>query len=228
MNLEQTLQTLEEMGTAQNRKIYARHGVGENMFGVSFANLNALKKQIEKDLGLARQLWDHGNHDARNLATMIVDPKQVDGNLLDRWVCDLNNYVITDSFVGMVALTPLAKEKAVAWISSEHEYIGRAGWHLLGHLAQKDDSLPDDFFLPYLDIIEKEIDQRPNRTREAMNNTLIAIGIRNPDLMGKAMAAAVRVGEVKVDHGDTSCKTNFSPEYIQRTVERKKSKGQWG
>lgn len=28
---------LEAQGTAQNRKIYARHGVGEAMFGVSYA-----------------------------------------------------------------------------------------------------------------------------------------------------------------------------------------------
>jgi len=228
MVFEEVIQSLEEMGTAQNRKVYARHGVGGNMFGVSFANLNALKKQIKKDHALARQLWDHGNHDARNLATMIADPQQVDGNLLDSWVGDLDNYVITDSFVGMVGQTPLTKEKAIAWISSGCEYVGRAGWHLLGHLAQKDDSLTDDFFLPYLEIIEKEIHQRLNRTREAMNNALIAIGIRNPALMEKAMMAAARIGEVEVDHGDTSCKTNFAPEYIQRTVDRRKSRGQWG
>jgi 3-methyladenine DNA glycosylase AlkD len=158
---------------------------------------------------------------------MIADPKQVDGDLLDHWVRDLDNYVITDSFVGMVGQTSLAKKKALAWISSDLEYVGRAGWHLLGHLAQKDESLPDDFFLPYLDTIEKEIHQRPNRTREAMNNALIAIGIRNSALMKKALAVAAKIGEVEVDHGETNCKTNFAPEYIQRTVERKKNKGQW-
>ena len=50
MNFDEVIQTLEEMGTAQNRKIYARHGVGETMFGVSFANLNTLKKQIKKTM----------------------------------------------------------------------------------------------------------------------------------------------------------------------------------
>jgi hypothetical protein len=60
-----------------------------------------------------------------------------------------------------------------------------------------------------------------------MNNALIAIGIRNPILMEDAMAVAASIGEVEVDHGDTSCKTNFAPDYIQRSVARKKSKGQW-
>jgi hypothetical protein len=40
MNFDEVIQTLEEMGTTQNRKIYARHGVSKTMLGVSFANLN--------------------------------------------------------------------------------------------------------------------------------------------------------------------------------------------
>lgn len=227
MNYSETMQTLEDMGTAQNRKIYARHGVDDEMFGVSFGNLKELKKQIKKDHELAQQLWASGNHDARIFATMITDPKQVDEALLDAWVQDLKNYVITDSFVGLVAKTEFAQAKAIEWMPSNQEYVARAGWHLLGNLAQKDDSLPDTYFLPYLGTIAKEIHQKPNRTREGMNNALIAIGIRNPVLMDKALSVAETVGEVEVDHGDTSCKTNYAPEYIQRTVDRKKSKGQW-
>lgn len=46
MIYDKVMKELKRMGTAQNRKVYARHGVGENMFGVSYANLNALKKKI--------------------------------------------------------------------------------------------------------------------------------------------------------------------------------------
>jgi 3-methyladenine DNA glycosylase AlkD len=227
VNYEETMHTLEEMGTAQNRKIYGRHGVGENMFGVSFGNLKELKKKVKKDHELAIQLWNSGNHDARNFATMIADPKQVDEALLDSWVQDLDNYVITDSFVGLTFRTKFAQEKAMEWISTNEEYVARAGWHLLSHISQNDEDLPVDFFETYLEIIENDIQQQQNRTREGMNNALIAIGIRNPALMLKALSVAENIGEVEVDHGDTSCKTPFAPDYIERTVNRKKSKGQW-
>ena len=36
MNLNSALRELKRHGTAQNRKVYRRHGVGENMYGVSF------------------------------------------------------------------------------------------------------------------------------------------------------------------------------------------------
>ena len=227
MNFTKTMQALEDMGTAQNRKVYARHGVGAQMFGVSVANLKTLKKQIKTDHPLAQQLWDSGNHDARNLATMIADPKLADETLLETWAQDLDNYVITDAFVGFVIQTSLAQAKATTWIESNQEYIARAGWHLLGQIAMKDTSLPDSFFNPYLQTIQGEIHQKPNRTREGMNNALIAIGIRNPVLMDKALYVAETIGEVQVDHGETNCKTNFAPEYIARTVARKKSRGQW-
>ncbi len=35
--LKSILKQFEQAGTAQNRKVYARHGIGPAMFGVSFA-----------------------------------------------------------------------------------------------------------------------------------------------------------------------------------------------
>jgi 3-methyladenine DNA glycosylase AlkD len=62
---EAVLAQLEALGTAQNRKVYARHGVAEPMFGVSFAHLRKLGKKLHPDHDLARALWASGNHDAR-------------------------------------------------------------------------------------------------------------------------------------------------------------------
>jgi 3-methyladenine DNA glycosylase AlkD len=46
---KETLKTLKSMGTAQNRKIYKRHGVDGEIYGVSYANLKELKKKIKID-----------------------------------------------------------------------------------------------------------------------------------------------------------------------------------
>jgi len=53
VTLAEALQNLREAGTAQNRKIYARHGVGQNQFGVSFAHMRALAKKTKTDQALA-------------------------------------------------------------------------------------------------------------------------------------------------------------------------------
>ena len=84
-----------------------------------------------------------------------------------------------------------------------------------------DKSLPDDYFERYLYIIERDIHSRKNRVRYSMNSTMIGIGIRNPNLQEKAIAAVRRIGPVDVDHGETGCKTPDATAYIQKELRRK-------
>lgn len=216
------VEALQGFGTEQNRKIYRRHGVGENQYGVSVANLKALKKKIKINHELALQLWETGNHDARSLATLIADPKKADSDLLEKWVRDLDNYVITDAFSGFVNQTALVREKAEQWVKSDEEWIGTAGWNLLGYVALYDKTLPDEYFEPYLNIIASDIHTRKNRVRYAMNNVLISIGGRSPELKQKAQAVAQRIGLVEVDHGETNCETPDAYAYIDKMWARKK------
>ena len=224
MDYQALVQELASLGTAQNRKVYTRHGVGENQYGISLANLRKLQKQIKRDHTLATQLWASGNHDCRVLATMIADPSLADDNLLESWASDLNNYVITDAFSGLASQTALAREKAESWCKSDDEWVGRTGWLLVAHLAMKDSQLTDSYFEECLETIKEEIHSRQNRVKDAMNSALIAIGIRNSQLEHLALAAARRIGKVEVDHGETGCQTPDAAEYIRKTLARRNQK----
>jgi 3-methyladenine DNA glycosylase AlkD len=221
MNAQEALQQLEALGTPQNRKVYQRHGVSENLYGVSRADLGKLKKKIKVDHPLAQKLWATGNYDARSLATMIANPELMTEETVDTWAKDLGDHLVADAFAGLVSQTPLARPKMELWTQSEEEWLGRAGWQLLAHLAMKDETLSDDDFTAYLEMIEREIHRRKNRVRDAMNSALIAIGIRNEALEEKALAVAGQIGKVVVDHGETNCKTPDATAYIRKTVERK-------
>lgn len=215
---------MESLGTAQNRKIYVRHGVSGNQFGLSFANLKKLQKRIKKDHPLSLALWETANHDCRILAAMVADPALADDAILESWCRDLDNYIITDSFAGFAGRTSSARIKAEQWRDHDAEWPGRAGWHMTANLAMKEPDLADDYFVELLAVIESGIHSRPNRVRDAMNNALIAIGIRNPALEALALEAAARIGKVEVDHGETSCKTPDAASYIRRTVARRQAK----
>lgn len=215
---------LARLGTAQNRKVYARHGVGPKMFGVSFASLDKLKKAIGVHHDLARGLWASGNHDARILATKIADPAELTSRDLDSWVKDLDNYVIADAFSGLVAQTPWARKKMELWSNARGEWVGRAGWLILARLAMHDAGLTDAELIRKLATIEREIHSRKNRTRDAMNSALIAIGLRNPTLKAVALSTAGRIGTVRVDHGETGCKTPDASEYITRAAARRRNR----
>lgn len=222
MNLQETLETLKSLGTEQNRKIYRRHGAGEDVYGVSFAHLKDLKKKIKTDHDLAVALWESGNHDARMLAGMIADPKRLDARTLDAWAAGLRSYPETDTLGGLAAKAPHARETMARWIASDAEWTASAGWRILAHVAQDADAIPDEYYERFLTTIERDLHESPNRVRHEMNNALIAIGIRNPALQEKAEAAAKRIGKVEVDHGETECKTPDAIGYIRKTVARKR------
>lgn len=219
MTLAQTLAALARAGTAQNRKVYARHGVRGDQHGVSYAELKKLKKTIGTDHALACTLWATGNHDARILATMVADPAALGSRELDAWVRDLDNYVVTDAFSHLVARSPHALRKFSSWRNRKAEHVAACAWNILGLLAQAEASKLDEAWLrEQLQVIEAEIHARPNRTRHSMNQALIGIGVRGGTLQKAALAAAKRIGRVDVDHGETGCKTPDATAYIGRTV----------
>lgn len=87
-SLDEVFTELERVGTAQNRKVYACHGAPDNQFGVSFADLGRLTKEIKRDQALAEALWKTGVADARILATMIADPKALTRATAEAWLAE--------------------------------------------------------------------------------------------------------------------------------------------
>jgi 3-methyladenine DNA glycosylase AlkD len=224
MKKTEALKQLAALGTAQNRKAYGRHGVQGKIYGVSYANLGKLQKAIKVDHALAESLWNSGNHDARVLATMIADPALMTATKLEEWVQSCENYVLADAVSGVVSKSPHAEKKMMKWTKAKGEWIGSVGWNVLTSLAMSENDLPDAFFEEYLGRIENGIHAAKNRTRYAMNNALIAIGMRCAKLEKQAIAAANRIGKVDVDHGETSCKTPEAAGYIKKARAHVKAK----
>jgi 3-methyladenine DNA glycosylase AlkD len=221
---DDVMDELRAAGTAQNVKIYRRHGVTGDLFGVSYAKLNALKKQIKSDHPLATALWASGNHDARVLATMVADPKQTTPDTLDAWCAQVDYATLVAALTRNLAarLEPAPWELVDRWTASDAEWTAAAGWDLLSVLAMSDTTHDDAYYEGRLAEIERRIHGSANRVRYEMNNAVIAIGGRNPALAAAATAAAGRIGRVAVDHGETGCKTPEAAAYIARIWARKR------
>ena len=221
MNLKDTLSELKAAGSAQTRKTYGRHGVTREMFGVSYAVLGKLTKKIKTNHKLALGLWKSGIHDAMVLATMVADPKQLKPADANRWLKEVDSYVLLDGFCKLIAQTDFAMQRAEAWMKSKDEWTGNGGWGVLSHIAG---TLSNTQLAKHIATIEKRIHAAPNRTRYTMNGCLIAIGIQNKEIQKKAIAAAKRIGKVEVDHGQTSCKTPDAAAYIAKTFANNQKK----
>lgn len=225
MDYPTAMAQLKKMGTAQNIKVYGRHGAGKT-FGVSFANIYKLQKQIKQDHALAAKLWASGYAEAQVLAALVADPAKVTPSMADQWIKTAESYGTADYLAGLVAKSPVAQKKMQQWMESPKEWHRTAGYHMLAVMLRDGAAVSDADCRRILQTIEKEIHSSPNRARYAMNSALIGIGSL-PGLTAEALAAAKRIGKVYVDHGDTSCKTPDALEMIPKALawqQRKKKK----
>ncbi len=222
MGLDSVMAKLESLGTAQNVKTYKRHGSGDAVFGVSFAHLNKLRKQIGDNHGLALQLWDTGNTDARSLATMVADPDELTPSQATQWMKDVTYPPHENEVAGVVAQTAFGLSKMRQWRKQKSEYARTTGYAILASLLKDDpDSLEEIECERILKEIEAEIHRSPNRAKYAMVMAVIAIGVHKSELRDEAIEAGERIGAVEVDHGDTACKT---PEIVSSIKRQRKNK----
>ena len=217
MSLVDVVAALEAQGSEQTRKTYLRHGAREPLFGVTAGALKVLMKRIGIDHELAVQLWQTGNHDARILAYKIADPPSLSSADLDRWA---QPEQITWAGMFLAALAsegPHGRKKVREWLASKSVRLRAIGWHLVASLASNDAGESDAWFAERVAEIERTIHSAPNQEKGPMNSALIAIGGRSPALRKSALAAAGRIGDVVVDHGDTACKTPDAAASIEKT-----------
>ncbi len=229
MTLNETLSTLEALGTAQNRKVYARHGVNPPMYGVSYANLSRMVRKIKRDHRLADALWATGNHDARVLATRVADPIGMNAGQLDAWARDIDNSILAGELGALASRSKTGLARFRKWTSRRGEWVATSGWNTFTEMVLNDHEDVDEALLDTcLDRIETELHGQPNRVRYAMNNALIAIGTYSETYRDRAIAAANRIGPVEVDHGETNCKTPDAASYIAKSFARKEKQRKKG
>ena len=217
-DLGSVMEQLEAAGTAQNRKIYARHGAAEPIFGVSYAALGKIAKLIKTEHALAQQLWATGNHDARVLALRVADPAELDETLARRWLGDVDNYILAEGLGGLCARTSRARTLSDAWRDSSQEWPASVGWFIVTCTAEDPGVWSLVELQGLLDQIEADIGERPNRVRHEMNGAMIVMALRGGSLRSSVLAAAERIGPVRVDHGQTGCKTPEVAPYVERTL----------
>ncbi len=225
MTVKEILAKLESMGDDARRKHNAKVGpdgaaAPDNQFGVPMGDIRTLAKKIKTDHELALKLWDTGNMEAQLVATLIIKPKSLSADEVDRltrtttcaqvaeW---LNNYV--------VAQHPEKDALRKKWMKDKDRWAARAGWHLTASGVNKDADGLDPAAL--LDRIEKEMPKAKPEVQWTMNNTLLAIGVKDDKLRKRAIAIGEKIGLYKDWPMSKGCIIPYVPVAVEALVKRK-------
>ena len=192
MNYDEIIRHLKAHSNPTAIEGMARFGINpSNTLGVSIPTLRKIGKEIGTDHSLAQRLWDSGIHEARILATMIDDPKEVTVKQMERWVKDFDSWDVCDQCCSnLFDKTSYAHQKAVGWASRKEEFVKRAGFALMAALAVHDKQASNAQFERYLPVIKRESDDERNFVKKAVNWALRQIGKRNLQLNLMAIETA--------------------------------------
>lgn len=218
-SLKDIMSKLEALGTEKQRLFNKKNGADDNQFGLKMGDIRNLAAPIKKDHALAMQLWDTGNLDARFLAILIMDVKELTAADMEKLVSSMNTGALADWFNNYILKEfPDKEQLRLKWVNSNHPMLGRAGWSLTSGRVVR---APEGLDLPaLLDRIEKEMPSAPKEIQWNMNSALAQIGINHPALRKRALDIGERLGIYRDYPVSKGCTSPFAPIWINEMVKR--------
>src|SRR5215471_8304837 len=84
MTINEILARLKSLGDDARRAHNTKAGAPDNQFGVKMGDIRAIAKKIKTDHELALKLWDTSNVEAQHLATLVIKPRSLSADDVDR------------------------------------------------------------------------------------------------------------------------------------------------
>ena len=217
--LKETLAQLEALGNEKVRAQNSKHGAGDNQFGVRLGDIRKLAAELKTNHALAIALWETGNIDARLLAILLINPKNLSGDELDRMVRSVGFVQVAEWLNSYVVRKYPDKETLrQRWMDDDDPWIARAGWSLTSERIGKN---PEGLDLPaLLDRIESEMGGAAPEAQWTMNFCLAGIGIHFPKYRKRAIAIGESLGIYRDYPVSKGCTSPFAPIWIKEMVRR--------
>jgi 3-methyladenine DNA glycosylase AlkD len=221
MTVNEILAQFKTLGDDARRAHNTKAGAPENQFGVKLGDIRVMAKKIKTDHELALKLWDTGNVEAQLLATLILKPKSLSADELDKLTRSttcaqvaewLNSYVVAEH--------PEKDALREKWMRAKDRWAARAGWHLTASRVNKGKGADGLDSPALLDRIEKEMPKAMPEVQWTMNNTLAAIGIHHPELRKRAITIGEKIGLYRDWPVSKGCTPPYVPVWVEFMVNR--------
>lgn len=194
MTENEILNELKSLATDDHLNKMKGFGIDVNKaYGVKVPLIRNLAKRVGMNHDLAMELRKSPIHEARLMASMIADYKKLTEEDFDAWVSEFYSWDLCDGTCSLLGKTPFARNKIDEYADNQSEFVKRTAFVLMCYFAVHEKKLPDDYFYPFFEIIEKQAWDNRNFVRKAVNWALRQIGKRNAALRVKAIETAERI-----------------------------------
>ena len=231
MNKAEVMDLLKANKNERGIEHWARVGTKKGKlksFGIGLTVLRKLAKQIGRDRNLALKLWESDVYDARVIALLIDNPKDITREQAEAQVEELEQGYLAHVFSSCdatLAKTAFVVELANDWVRSKDRMRRQCGYGLLYEISKsKKKSAPDEtFFLEHIDQIDKRFSKEVGSVLLSMGGALIGMGKRNRRLNAAALKVARKIGPIKFGSDESNCEPfdvvkHLTSEYITKKL----------
>jgi 3-methyladenine DNA glycosylase AlkD len=194
MSAETVLAELRARADPARKPGMARVGIDvSRALGVSIPDVRAVSKRCGTDHDLARELWSTRIHEARILATLVVDPARIGDEQMESWVGDLSSWDLCDFLADVISASPGGTKKIRQWARRPEGFVKRCAFSMIARRAVWAKDASDREFLGYLPLIRRAASDGRNEVKKGVSWALRQIGKRNRALHAAAIDEAERI-----------------------------------
>lgn len=190
-------------------------------------DLKKLAKDIKQDHELAMQLWQSGGFNARLLAVLIMDKKQLDQGLIDDLAAAMQSHTETEQnqLSEWLMANQLMKNKAtmallLTWRQSDSALLRRLYWYHQARLRWAGQTPPDNS-AELMDILEADLAGEVPQVQWTMNFCAAWIGIFQPEYRDRCVQLGEKLGLYKDEKVARNCTPSYLPEFIRIEVAKR-------
>jgi 3-methyladenine DNA glycosylase AlkD len=199
-----------------------------NTTTTKLGDLRKIAKDIKKDHQLAMELWSAGEYLPRLLAILIMDPKLLSQEVMDKLDKDMQTHSAAErnELIDWLMANQLSKDKKTialmqSWENATSALQRRTFWYYQARLRWVGQTPPPNTET-LLSLIEEKIGGEKPEVQWAMNFTAGQIGVFQPEYRSRCIALGERTGLYKDEVVAKNCTPSYLPKFIPIQVAKLK------
>lgn len=192
MNSKEIIDYLKSEASEKYKMNVVKMGIPEKFcIGVSTSTLRNLAKKTEKSNELAFELWNSHYHEARLLAVLIFDYKNITYTQIETLMSDVSSWDLCDHLCkNLIIKLPFYEDYILNWITNSHIYKKRAAFVLMASSTIHDKNLSSQKLNSYLKLIYENSYYEHDHIKKAASWALKEIGKTDFEFTEKALLTA--------------------------------------
>lgn len=184
-------------------------------------------KEIKTDHALALELWESGAFQPRMLAVLLMDRKQITGEMVEALAADLDAGPEKDAthISEWLLANQLMKSKPLSrqietWADHELPVLRRLFWYHQARLRWTGQTPPGNSS-ELMSALETEFGSEEPIVQWTMNFCAAWMGVHEPEYRERCIALGKRLGLYKEEVAPKGCTPNYLPEFIRIETEKR-------